>query len=91
MGGGSWSRRAIAFGNLMSQEAKILSYLQEGNRLTPMDALRLFNCFALSSRVSDLNKKGAGIKTKLITANHKTFAQYYIEFSTDQKGQFSFA
>ena len=71
----------------MSQENKILEYLRSGNRLTPMDALRLFNCWALSSRVSDLNKHGAGIKSKLVKGNGKVYAEYYIEFPVDQKGQ----
>ena len=63
----------------MSQNAQILKYLRPpGRTLTPLKALKLFSTWALSSRISDLNKQGAGIKTKLITRNGKTFAQYYM-------------
>jgi hypothetical protein len=71
----------------MSQEKSILEYLQAGNRLTPLEALSRFNCWALSSRIADLNRKGAGIQTKMVSANGKSFAQYFIEFPVDQKGQ----
>lgn len=63
----------------VSQEARILQYLQAGGSLTPMDALRLFNCWALSSRISDLNKKGFNIQARMETGeNGKTYARYFI-------------
>jgi len=64
----------------VSQETGILQYLQAGGSLTPMDALRLFNCWALSSRTADLRKKGYNIISKLETGeNGKTYARYSIE------------
>ncbi len=64
----------------VSQEAGILQYLQAGGSLTPMSALRLFNCWALSSRCSDLRRKGYDIISKLETGeNGKTYARYSIE------------
>ena len=63
----------------VSQEAGILQFLQAGGTLTPMDALERFNCWALSSRISDLNKKGHNIKSRMETGeNGKTFARYFI-------------
>ena len=79
----------------MSQEKLILEYLRDGNTLTPLSALRLFNCWALSSRISDLNKHGAGIKSKLIRGNGKVYAEYYLDptlkIEAQPTGQFSFA
>ena len=63
----------------VSQESGILQYLQAGGSLTPMDALRLFNCWALSSRISDLNKKGFNVRARMETGeNGKTYARYFI-------------
>ena len=61
-----------------SQEQRILKYLQRGFTLTPLQALAKFDCWALSSRVSDLNKEGAGIQKKTVTQNGKSFAKYFI-------------
>ena len=64
----------------LSQNEKILAYLQAGNSLTPIPALELFGCWALSSRISDLNKKGHNIKSELITLdNGKKVSRYWIE------------
>lgn len=64
----------------VSQEAGILQYLQAGGTLTPMDALEKFNCWALSSRISGLHKKGYDVKSKLEHGeNGKVYARYFIE------------
>mgnify|MGYP003395135310 CR=1 FL=1 len=71
------NQKAVKKDKPVSQEAGILQYLQAGGTLTPMDALRLFNCWALSSRCSDLRKKGYNIISKLETGeNNKTYARY---------------
>lgn len=49
----------------MSQESLILKYLQAGNRLTPLDALRLFSCLRLGARIFQLKKQGHDIKMEL--------------------------
>jgi len=71
----------------MSQEIAIHEHLKAGNHLTPLEALRLFNCWSLSSRIADLNRKGAGIHSKLVKANGKQYAEYFLEFPVDKKGQ----
>jgi len=63
----------------MSQEKQILKYLQPpGRTIDPIKALRLFNCWALSSRVSDINKPRRIIKSELIydKKKKKTYAIY---------------
>ncbi len=73
------NQKAVKKDKPVSQEAGILQYLQAGGSLTPMDGLRLFNCWALSSRCSDLRKKGYNITSKLETGeNNKTYARYSI-------------
>ena len=37
-----------------SQSEQILKYLQAGNALTPLEALRKFNCLRLGVRIYDL-------------------------------------
>ena len=62
-----------------SQEELILTYLRKGNSLTPMEALRLFGTWALSSRISNLHKAGYIIKSELVKGdNGKHFAKYYL-------------
>ena len=57
-----------------SQNARIRKYLESGRSLSPLDALYQFDCWALSSRISDLKKQGLKIETKLIeiTSGGKT-------------------
>jgi len=60
----------------MSQNTQILSYLKQGKKLTPIDALNKFGCFRLSARILDLRKSGHPIITQTITKQGKTFASY---------------
>ena len=75
----------------MTQEQAIMDHLRQGNKLTPLEALRLFNCLALSSRTSDLNKRGVKegfrIGCKLVNINGKTVGQYSMEYDSDPSGQ----
>jgi len=60
----------------MSQAKLIHNHLKAGKSITPLAALRLFNCFRLSGRIYDLKAEGVPIKSELITRNGKTFARY---------------
>ena len=40
----------------MSQTAKILCYMLEGNAITPMEALDKFGCFRLGARIKDIER-----------------------------------
>ena len=61
----------------VTQNDMILEYLQEGNKLTPIEALGLFGCFRLGARISDLRERGYAIRTKMIlTKTGKRIAEY---------------
>ena len=60
-----------------SQNAKILNWLENGNKITALEALQLFGCFRLASRVHDLRERGHNIhKEMIIQPNGKRVAQY---------------
>jgi len=46
-----------------SQTKQILEYLQQGNTITPLEALRKFGCFRLTSRIWDIEQL-TGIRPK---------------------------
>jgi hypothetical protein len=59
-----------------TQNQMILSYLEKGKSLTPLDALNKFGCFRLAARISDLRKDGLNIATKYVTKEGKNYASY---------------
>ena len=62
-----------------SQKSRILAYLKKGNRITSLEALHLFGCLRLASRIADLRKDNE-IKDQFIKlSNGKRVKQYYIE------------
>lgn len=62
-----------------SQCMQIYGYLQDGNTLTSLEALNLFSCFRLASRISDLRSRGVDVKKRtIVTESGKRIAQYYI-------------
>ena len=61
----------------MSQNKQILKYLQDGNSITPIEALNKFDCLRLAARISDLRDKGFNIDTiEEIGTNGKRYARY---------------
>ncbi len=69
----------------MSQEKMIVEYLKQGKKLTRLDALHLFGCLSLNSRVSDLNNhKGYGIKSEMVKRNGKMVAEYSLDTGVRQ-------
>lgn len=63
-----------------SQKKQILAYLQKGKSLTQMEALNLFGCFRLASRICELREEGVNIKTeRRVVPSGKTVASYYIQ------------
>lgn len=51
----------------LSQEKKILRYLQTGKRINPIIALKKWGCMRLAARVQDIEKSiGRDLKTRLI-------------------------
>ena len=64
----------------MTQSTRILHALQQGRRLTPIDALREFHCFRLGARIWDLKRQGYDIRTKIVQVSPDTrVAEYYIQ------------
>lgn len=65
--------------NRESQSAAILSHLQSGKTLTPIESLRLFGSFRLSGRVYDLKAQGHNIKSEMVEVSEgKRVARYFI-------------
>jgi hypothetical protein len=48
------------------QAEKILAYLKAGNRITPIESLKLFGCFRLGARIYDLKKAGFQIESEMV-------------------------
>lgn len=64
----------------MTQKENILKALENGELITPLDALGRFGCFQLPARIFELKRDGHPIKTKIIKGNNnKHWAGYYIE------------
>ena len=82
---------------MKSQEQQILEYLQAGNSLTPLEALRKFGVFRLGARCWELKHQGYNIKSELVKGdNNKHFARYSLvdepmhRQAFEDKGQFAF-
>lgn len=63
----------------LSQNRLIKAALENGESLTPMDALRRFGCFRLGARIADLKKQGLNITTTMEKDGNKRFARYRLE------------
>ena len=61
-----------------TQKELIREYLEHGNSLTPMDALELFGCFRLATRIFELKREGLDIVTDMVEnkATGKRYASY---------------
>ena len=60
-----------------NQASRILAYLRQGHRITPLDALELFGCFRLAARVHELRREGWAIAERTVeTASRKRIAEY---------------
>lgn len=62
-----------------SQNSKIRAWLKAGKTLTSLEALNLFGCMRLASRINDLRKQGMEIHTeRILTATGKRVTRYSI-------------
>lgn len=60
-----------------SQCTKIKKWLLNGNKITALEALNLFGCMRLASRICDLRAQGMKIKKeRVITPSGKSITQY---------------
>ena len=63
---------------MATQNEKIKKYLEAGNTLTPLEALNLFGCFRLVTRIFELKKQGLNIDSEMVedSATGKRYAKY---------------
>lgn len=63
-----------------TQCKQIAAHLEGGNTITALEALNLFGCFRLASRIHDLRVAGYNIIVDRIKTNSgKTVAQYRLQ------------
>ena len=74
-------------GEDVSQKQMILEYLQLGQPITSLEALRYFGCFRLSARIADLRKDGYVIDKITIHNKEtgKTYAEYLLKDGRDME------
>ena len=61
----------------MNQTQQIHDYMKSGKTITAIEALHLFKCFRLASRISDLKRSGVTINSEMIeVSSGKRVAQY---------------
>lgn len=65
--------------NKLSQNEKILRWLQKGNSITQKTAVNMFACYRLSARIANLKAQGYKITTEMETKNGSTYARYRLE------------
>ena len=62
-----------------SQANRILAYMQDGHRITGMEALDLCGCWRLPARIADIKKKGISVQSRMVvTESGKKVKQYWI-------------
>lgn len=66
---------------MATQNEQIRKYLEAGNTLTPLEALKLFGCFRLATRIFELKKQGLNILTDIVedVATGKRYAKYRLK------------
>jgi hypothetical protein len=63
----------------MSQKELIRQHLEAGKTLTQYQALILFGCFRLASRVYDLERDGLKVDREMIVTPNARVAQYFLK------------
>jgi len=62
-----------------SQTKQILEYMKQGNKITPLEALRKFGCFRLTSRIWDIERlTGVRPKRERIKVQNAEGQQVYV-------------
>jgi hypothetical protein len=70
------------------QTESILNHLEVHGSITPLDALQLYGCFRLASRIWDLKAQGHDIRTENASSNGKTYAKYVLARKTAEQLEF---
>ena len=60
------------------QKEKIKAYLESGKTITSLEALDIFKCFRLASRISELKQEGYPVNKQMIQLDSgKYVAEYF--------------
>ena len=59
-----------------SQNLQIRRHLESGKIITPLEALRRYDCLRLGARICDLRRDGLPVKTEIKRNGRKRFAEY---------------
>ena len=62
--------------HMETQRDSILQHLKRGDSITPIQALELYGCFALSQRIGELKRLGNDIETTIVRNGRKQHASY---------------
>lgn len=67
--------------SVTSQNGMILALLRDGKSITPLEALNMFGCMRLASRISDIKRMLDPMKENIVTekvklANNKMVSRY---------------
>ena len=68
---------------MLTQRDRILDHLLRGESITPITALELFECFALSQRIGELRRMGHDIETVPVASGRKRYASYRLRGQLD--------
>lgn len=60
----------------MTQTEQILEHLRKQGSINPMLALKLYGCFRLAARISDLKEQGYLISSIMCSRRGKRYAAY---------------
>ena len=60
----------------LSQCDRILTHLQSGKTINPLQALDLYGCLRLGARIYDLKQSGFDIDSRLVHENGVQYAEY---------------
>lgn len=61
---------------MQSQNSQIRKHLESGKTITPLEALRRYDCLRLGARIYDLKQDGLPVKTEIKRNGRKRFAEY---------------
>lgn len=62
-----------------SQSQKVLSRLQSGHSITPLQAIRWWGCMRLARVINDLRNAGHEIETELVGKGQGKYAKYSLK------------
>ena len=77
--------------NKYSQNQQIRAHLESGKSITPIEALRKFNCLRLGARIHNLKQMGMAIHSKLVCRNGKHFAEYSLQAPSELHARHRYA